>query len=172
MRVGAHDTSSTLQFTAAVLSAFNKYRGSYQLEDRINRGMALYRVAPRTCSQTKASATAEHVYDTATAVLVLRNSELLQTSRTTGGLHPRQAGGDGSWVEALSRRQWRSKRCTRQRWTRTSRSKPLTSCSSRGRSRAFRRISLSTRISGTWARQHCRMQWWLCYKDRVIGRTE
>jgi subtilase family serine protease len=95
---GPDDNSSTLQFTAAVLSAFYKYRGSYPLEDRINRGMALVASRQNTDMDKGFGNSPSTVYDTATAVLVLRELGA-STDITNNGLdyiRGRQ-GGDGSW---------------------------------------------------------------------------
>ena len=94
---GPDDNGSTLQFTAAVLAAFNKYRGSYQLEDRINRGMEL--IESRQNSLDKGFGNSPStVYDTATAVLALRELGA-PTNITNDGLDyiRGQQGGDGSW---------------------------------------------------------------------------
>ena len=95
---GPDDNGSTLQFTAAVLSAFNKYRGSYQLEDPISRGMTLIASRQNKDTDKGFGNSPSTVYDTATAVLVLRELGA-STDITNDGLdyiRGRQ-GDDGSW---------------------------------------------------------------------------
>jgi Tol biopolymer transport system component/flagellar hook assembly protein FlgD/subtilase family serine protease len=95
---GPDDNSSTLQFTAAVLSAFNKYRASYQLEDRISRGMGLIASRQNTATDKGFGNSPSTVYDTATAVLALRELGA-STDITNNGLDyiREKQSGDGSW---------------------------------------------------------------------------
>jgi hypothetical protein len=73
---GNQDQGSTVQETSNVLSVFNQYRGSYQLEDAIARGAAL--LVSKQNSDGGFGNSPSTVYDTARAVMTL--SELNASS--------------------------------------------------------------------------------------------
>ncbi len=96
---GTPDKGSSVQETSNVLSAFNQYRGAYQLDDVIMRGMAL--LVSKQNSDGGFGNSPSTVYDTATAAMTL--AELNATSDVTSKalfyLLSRQSD-NGSWNQS------------------------------------------------------------------------
>ncbi|NOY63808.1 MAG: hypothetical protein GXO97_00165, partial [Nitrospirae bacterium] len=96
---GSNDEGSTIQVTTNVLMAFNRYRQEYQLDDRIERGIAwlLEHQNPDGGFGNSPST----VYDTALTVLTLREFDI-STDITNRGLNYilSNQSGSGSWYES------------------------------------------------------------------------
>ncbi len=96
---GTQDSGSTVRETSNVLSAFNKYRTSYQLEDPIMRGTAL--LSQRQNADGGFGNSPSTVYDTAAAALTLGELNVTTdiTNKALSYLMSQQSG-DGSWNES------------------------------------------------------------------------
>ncbi len=93
---GSPDKGSTIQETSNVLSAFNKYRASYPLEDMIARGTTML-VSKRNVDGGFGNSPST-VYDTSTAALTLveLNAAVDITGNAISYLQSRQSD-NGSW---------------------------------------------------------------------------
>jgi len=96
---GSDDEESSIEATANVLSAFNKYRDKYQLEDQISRGIAW--LINKQNNDGGFGNSPSTIYDTALAVLTLREFDV-STDITNNGLNYilNIQSENGSWYES------------------------------------------------------------------------
>ena len=92
--------ASGIQPTATVLSALNKHRGSYQVDAQINAGAA-WLISKQSSTDNGFGNSPSTVYDTAVAVLVLRelSAPMAITNNGLAYLRNKQSG-TGSWNES------------------------------------------------------------------------
>ncbi|HWR58494.1 MAG TPA: prenyltransferase/squalene oxidase repeat-containing protein, partial [Thermodesulfovibrionales bacterium] len=90
---------STIESTVNVLSVFNKYRTSYQLEDQITKGVAW--LSQRQNPDGGFGNSPSTVYDSALAVMTLKEFEVPQDSLNKGlNYILNNQSADGSWNES------------------------------------------------------------------------
>jgi flagellar hook assembly protein FlgD len=96
---GGDDVVSTIEATAAVLTAFSKYRNRYQLEEQITSGIAW--LTQRQNADGGFGSSPSTVYNTAAAVLTLRelNASMDITNKGINYLLSQQSE-SGSWNES------------------------------------------------------------------------